>query len=86
MLKKLHELLAQVRAAEKSAQAILASGEVGSKIDGTIQKLRSTAADIEERIRLLKEHLKSVSENPEPKAPEKPKAPAPPAGEAPPVQ
>lgn len=79
MLKKLNDLLAQVRAAEKSAVAILASGEVGSKIDGTVQKLRSTAADIEDRIRMLKEHYKSAPASPKPAASEPPKdsAPAP---------
>jgi len=61
MLKKLQDLLAQVRAAEKSAIAIWRSGEVGSKIDGTMRQLRRMAADIEERIRMLKEHEQTVS-------------------------
>lgn len=67
MIKKLKDLLAQVRAAEKDAVAIIKAGGVGSKIEGTVQRLRGTADEIEERIRLLK--ASGLPDKPEPKAP-----------------
>lgn len=62
MIKKLTDLLAEVRKAEKSALAILAAGGVGSRVDGTVARLRATAEEIEERLRLLKQ-----TATPEPK-------------------
>jgi hypothetical protein len=78
MIKKLEELLAAVRRCEKEALAILKAGGVGSRVDGTVQKLRGTAIELEDRIKTLK---RSQSDS-APKAPTAPKdSPATPPAE-----
>jgi hypothetical protein len=71
MLKKLEELLAGVRRCEKEALAIIKAGGVGSRVEGTAQKLRGTAIELEDRIRTLKRSQSDAA----PKAPSVPKDP-----------